>query len=475
MTITYLERGVRWLSERTHPRAKGPADSTPNPYLMGTFAPVETESTAEDLVVKGHIPENLNGMLARIGPNPFTFPKKPSSYHWFLGDGMVHGVRIADGKALWYRSRWLATDPVTKARGQPKVAGPRKGIYQVVNTNVVGHGGRIWGLVEAGALPMELDSELNSLRHGLFDSEKVTAYSAHPHRDPNTGELHSISYDPLMPYRVIYQIIDQNCKLVKQVKIPVNFGPMIHDCAITKNHVLVLDLPVRLSFASALKGASLPYSWNTKHPARVGLLPRTGNAKDIRWYETDHCFVFHTCNAFEMKDGTVIVDVVVHDRVFATSFQGPDSTQTWFERWRLHPDSGRVQREKLSDLLQEFPRMDERLTTQFYRYAYTIGLSEKSDTTANHLYRLDTQTGDILKHSYGPHRLTEEAVFVPDPDRQEETAGWLMSYVYDWGRDTSSIVTLDAEDFEGEPVAEIELPVRVPRGFHCNWIEQIHS
>ena len=41
--------------------------------------------------------------------------------------------------------------------------------------------------------------------------------------------------------------------------------------------------------------------------------------------------------------------------------------------------------------------------------------------------------------------------------------------VYDPQRDLSDVVILDAQDFTGEPVATIRLPVRVPFGFHGGW------
>ena len=46
----------------------------------------------------------LDGRLLRIGPNPVVDPD-PATYHWFTGDGMVHGLWLRDGKASTYRNR----------------------------------------------------------------------------------------------------------------------------------------------------------------------------------------------------------------------------------------------------------------------------------------------------------------------------------------------------------------------------------
>ena len=77
-------------------------ESTPF-WLRDNFAPVFEETTAENLNVRGHIPQALNGRLLRNGANP----QSGESLHWFLGNGMLHGVELADGKANWYRNRYV--------------------------------------------------------------------------------------------------------------------------------------------------------------------------------------------------------------------------------------------------------------------------------------------------------------------------------------------------------------------------------
>src|ERR1700722_6401075 len=69
----------------------------PNPYLEGNFAPVRAELTETVIAVDGTIPEYLDGRYLRNGPNPVADPD-PTTYHWFLGTGMVHGLRIRDGR-----------------------------------------------------------------------------------------------------------------------------------------------------------------------------------------------------------------------------------------------------------------------------------------------------------------------------------------------------------------------------------------
>src|SRR5699024_2234721 len=172
---TLKEHTAHWISKRAQQKATVAHE---NPFLEGQYAPVSVETTSTDLKVTGTIPEELNGVLARIGPNPITVPN-PATYHWFVGDGMVHGLRLREGKAVWYRNRWVGTDRANKALGRPLVPGQKNGVVDTVNTNIIGHAGRLWALVEAGAVPVEMDLELNSVKQGLFDHDQRGPFTAH--------------------------------------------------------------------------------------------------------------------------------------------------------------------------------------------------------------------------------------------------------------------------------------------------------
>jgi carotenoid cleavage dioxygenase len=154
--------------------------------------------------------------------------------------------------------------------------------------------------------------------------------------------------------------------------------------------------------------------------------------------------------------------------MFDRSRQGPDSERTAFERWTLDPARGEVRRKVISDAHQEFPRHDERRSTQRHRYAYTVGLNREPG--GEPLIRYDLETGASVSHDYGPNRVTAEAVFVPRSAGAAEDDGWLLSYVYDLAEGRSDLVVLNASDITGPPQAVVHLPVPVPLGFHGNWI-----
>ncbi len=436
-----------------------------NPYLAGNFAPVGKEVTAERLPVRGEIPRELCGRLLRIGPNPIA--PNPETHHWFAGYGMVHGLRLRGGRAEWYRNRYVRSDGVTQAFGWPEVPGPRHGMGDgSANTNVIAHGGRSWALVEAGSPPVELSYELETIARRDFDGTLPGSFTAHPKRDPRTGELHAVTYywewDHLQ-----YMVVGHDARVRKLVKVPVPGRPMVHDMALTETKALLFDLPVHFDIQLIESGAAFPYRWNPDFAPRVGVLPRDGGAEDVRWCEAPSCYVYHPLNAFDLPDGRVVVDVVKHPKMFANDLLGPNEGESTLWRWTLDPARGRISEEQLDDRGQEFPRHDERLVGKPYRYGYCASFS----TGGQHgpLLKHDLAKGTTQVHEYGPGRVTLEAVFVPRSEDSAEDDGWLLSYVYDANRDASDVVILDAQDFTGRPVAEIALPQRVPFGFHGNW------
>ena len=130
-----------------------------NPYLSGNFGPVTDEVTAFDLRVTGELPRELRGRLLRIGPNPVE-PPDPRTYHWFLGNGMVHGLRLRDGKAEWYRNRYVRT-PYFENPSLSRISADGKvdRLASAANTHVVAHHGKILAL-EEGSFPWVVDGEL---------------------------------------------------------------------------------------------------------------------------------------------------------------------------------------------------------------------------------------------------------------------------------------------------------------------------
>ncbi|MBV9486601.1 MAG: carotenoid oxygenase family protein [Frankiaceae bacterium] len=478
-----------------------------NPYLEGNFGPVAEELTTGELEVTGRLPEWLDGRYLRIGPNPLG-AVNPETYHWFVGHGMAHGVRLRDGRAEWYRNRYVRSDAVAAALGEPaRPGGVQAGFDFAANTNIVQHSGRTLALVEGGARPYELNETLDTVARCDFDGTLRGGYTAHPHMDPATGELHSISYFWAWGNRVRYDVIGTDGRVRRSTDITTHGRASIHDFALTENFVVILDLPVAFDtkrvassvppamrpFAKATLAAvsrialpprvaavlgggadasgdsagstmGFPYSWDPSYPARVGLLPREGSNRDVQWYDVSPGYVFHVMNAYEEGD-TIVCDVVRHPKMFATERRGPQEGVPTLDRWTIDRAAGKVIEDRLDSSGQEFPRIDERLTGRRHRYGYAVGVDPDS---ANCVIKHDLVAGDReVKRLGGAADLASEFVFVPSPHSVAEDDGVLMGFVYHADTDRSDLTLLDATSLE--TMASVHLPARVPQGFHGNW------
>jgi carotenoid cleavage dioxygenase-like enzyme len=430
-------------------------------HLRGNFAPVGAEATAVDLPVQGSVPRGLEGLYVRNGPNPRT----GQSPHWFMGDGMLHGVALRGGRALWYRNRWVRTRAFVEDAPAFGPEGVRDLTVGRANTHVVAHAGRILALVET-SFPMEMTRELDTVGCFDFDGRLTTGMTAHPKTCPRTGELHFFAYSWAPPF-LTYHRADAAGRLVRSEAIEVPGPTMVHDFAITERKVVFMDLPLVFDLELALAG-TIPYRWSDEYGARVGVMPRSGTSADIRWLEVEPCYVFHPLNAYDDERGGVVLDVVRYPELWRAEFAGPPGS---LHRWRIDVAAGRVGEGPLDDRPIEFPRLDERRVGLPHRYGYAVDTGRGADEfTGSSLVKYDLRDGASTAHDFGPGRVPGEPVFVPASSAAGEDEGWLLTYVYDAARDGSDLVILDAADFAGKPVATIALPQRVPFGFHGSWL-----
>ncbi|EHB57631.1 9-cis-epoxycarotenoid dioxygenase [Mycolicibacterium rhodesiae JS60] len=429
-------------------------------FQRGNYAPVPDELSEHDLPVEGAIPAELDGWYLRNGPNP-----REATGHWFTGDGMIHGVRIEGGAAKWYRNRWVRTDSFIEPFPLYREDGTRDLRAAVANTHVVNHAGKTLALVES-SLPYEITNELETVGCYDFGGKLVDSMTAHPKICPTSGELHFFGYGSIFAPHVTYHRADANGELTINRPVDVKALTMMHDFALTAQHVIFMDLPIVFNIDIALAGESdMPYRWDDNYGARLGVLRRDDPFGEIRWFEIDPCYVFHVANAHETADGkSIVLQAVRYPELWRDNGGFDASAVLW--SWTIDLQTGAVSERQLDDRAVEFPRIDDRLAGLPARYSVSVGDAS--------LVRHDLTTGDAVEHRFATGLVPGgpgEAVFVPSTSGPaDESNGWYMGYVYDAARDGSDLVILDASDFAGKPVARIQLPRRVPYGFHGNWI-----
>ncbi|MCD8489474.1 MAG: carotenoid oxygenase family protein [Desertifilum sp.] len=456
--------------------------TTLNPYLSGNFAPVQTELTVDELPVLGELPPELNGFFVRNGPNP-QFPPL-GEYHWFDGDGMLHGVRLQNGKAS-YCNRYIKTQGFEQERqaGRALFGGllepSQAGFKNAANTALVYHSDRLLALWEGGEPHAIALPHLETLGAYTFEGKLTSPVTAHPKVDPVTGEMMFFGYSLMQPPYLQYSLVSPQGELLQTVPIDLPVGVMMHDFAITERYTLFMDLPLTFRLERLQLGEPA-FAFERDRPSRFGILPRHGDNQTIRWFETPSCYVFHTLNAYEAGDEVVLIAC----RMASTSVLGAspgshegDNPQVGSDLpllhcWRFNMQTGTVREEVLSDRPCEFPRINERYLGRPTRYGYAGSSAPTPMPKFDGLLKFDLENQSVQTHSFGTGRYGGEGVFVPKPGATAEDEGWLMTFVYDETQQTSELVIVDAQAMTDSAIARIQIPQRVPYGFHGTWIGQ---
>ena len=434
-------------------------------FRTGNYAPVHDELTEFDLSVEGSIPAELNGWYLRNGPNP-----RAGEGHWCVGDGMVHGVRLENGRAAWYRNRWVRTESFDKPFPPYNDDGSRNLHSSIANTHVVRHAGKTLALMDF-SLPYEISNDLRTLGVYDFGGTLTDSMTAHPKICPSTGELHFFGCGNIFEPHVSYHRADADGRLTVSRPIEVPALTLMHDFALTAQYVVFLDLPLLFNLGVALTRPyqrDLPYRWDDQYRARLGVLRRDDPYGQLRWFDIDPCFVFHIANAYDLASSggnALVLEVLRYDEMWRRNSDFGSDAALW--RWTINLDTGVVEERQLDDRGVEFPRVDDRLAGTAARYSVAVG--------SGALVRYDLQDDTAIEHrfdrgGFGSPGAPGEAVFAPAAGQPDELSGWYLTYVYDAETDSSDLVIIDASDFAADPVARIRMPRRVPHGFHGNWI-----
>jgi carotenoid cleavage dioxygenase-like enzyme len=298
--------------------------------------------------------------------------------------------------------------------------------------------------------------------------------TAHPRIDPVTGELLFFGYNVTKPY-MTYMRADAAGNMLQVEPIEMTGPSMVHDFAVTDKHVVFMEMPVRFSWLSAVSGSGLPFKWDDSAPCRFGVMPRTGTNADVKWFDVPTCFIFHIMNSFEQGD-EVIVDAARYDNLWVKNshdFFHP----AHLSRFSMNMKTGKTSVETLNEHSMEFPQVNRNYWTKDYRYGYSLVVDEVNDTpelinkSESGIRKYDVKTGETDSYLPGPSLTPGEAVFIPAGESGgAEDEGYLASYVFDKNTDTSAFCLFDATKVSAGPIAKIQLPVRVPVGFHGVWV-----
>ncbi len=455
--------------------------------LGGNMFPVDHEIDAPRCEVIGEIPAGLRGSFVRNGPNPMFEPI--GKYHMFDGDGMLHGVDFEDGTAS-YRNRWI------RSRGlgaeirlgkaiypglsdvmnfpDPSLTGDAGPVKNPANTHIVRHAGKLLALWEQG-LPTEIAPDLETIGEWDFNGALQGAMTAHPRIDPFTGEMFFFAYNFFPPF-LSYYVVDANGAIIRQVGIDMPAPVMMHDMLITEHYSVFMDSPLVFDMDALASGDSM-VQWKRENGTRLGIIPRMGDAEDVRWFEVPTSHVQHFWNAWENGNRIEISGVRFEEVDFGIESEASDK-ESGVEtnagcpaRYWIDLDTGTAGSEYFDDFNGEFCRFNDDLTGRETNALYMSGFTRPDADPGDFdtVVKYDTTTDTRSLWYSGDHGHIGEGVFAPNPDGTAEDDGWIVNSMHNSDTGQSEVIVLDAQRIEDGPIARVQIPQRMPFGFHANW------
>jgi carotenoid cleavage dioxygenase len=459
-----------------------------HPYRTGAWRPNFVEYDADDLdVVDGSLPAELDGVYLRNTENPVM--RALGRYHPFDGDGMLHAIRFAHGRAT-YRNRFVRTAGLAAelAAAAPLWAGiadvpatslrdgwgARTRMKDASSTDVVVHAGRALTTFYQCGDVYQLDP-VSLADRGRVAWAPPGGVSAHTKLDPATGELIYFGYATQPPYLWI-GVIDRDGAPVHRVDVALPGSRLPHDLAFTEHYIIVNDLPLFWDSDQIARGVYRA-RWHAELPSRFGVLPRRGH--DVRWFEATPTYVLHWINAYE--DGNTIVLDGYHQTDPLPRFDPADgpyaalkrmvdiyAMQARPHRWRFDLASGTCREERLFDAISEFPSIHYARPGRRHRYVWSM-TAKPGWFLFDGIVRMDLETGAEQRWRYPDGVYASEAPMAPRPGARAEDDGWIVTFVTDCARERSECHVFDAARISDGPVARVALPERICAGTHACW------
>ncbi len=471
--------------------------------FTGYFAPSRVEADIRDLeLLDGAIPAELDGIFHRVAPDPH-FPPKAQDDIWFNGDGMVTAFSFHDGR-VDMRQRWVHTDKfkLESAAGRALFGAYRnpltdepevEGVYRgTANTNVIVHAGKLLALKEDSP-PVAMDPvTLETIGNwDFYGTMKSPTFTAHPKIDAATGELLAFGYAAkgLLTRDMAYYVIGRDGRVVHEVWFELPYYCMMHDFGMTEDYVVFHVVPITSDW-DRLEKRKPHFGFDTDRDIYLGVLPRRGKVEELRWFRGPNQFASHVMNAYNVgskihfdtpaaKGNMFPFFPDIHDAPF-----DPVAAQPRMTRWTvdMQANTDVIEAMPLTDLVGEFPRIDDRFAGLPYRHGYLLVQDRekpfevgdaKSATgmVMNTLAHVDLETGDTDVWWTGPTSSLQEPCFIPRPGSMEEGDGWLVVVENLLVEMRSNLLLFNGRNLAAGPVATIAVPIRLRPALHGNWAD----
>ncbi len=467
-------------------------------YLKDKFEPVYEEKTVQLNHKNKKFNALSNSFFAQIGSNPkYT---EDEDYHWFDGDGMIHGVFFNDS-LITYQNKWIQTTRFQVEKkwkrkmylyfGELK---GMKGLYQIfkyslmelfgfipqakgtANTALLNWKQRIFALHE-GDMPYELDidyEKFNISTKKRINFNSIYSTTAHPIIDKTRDLIYLYGYNnyDFLKGNFIFNTFDKNLNLLSQKNVSLINNGMTHDVGFTGHDIIIPDMPLKYDVNRIMR-EQLPLFFDKKNgKTRFGIF-HVETKKEPRWFDfKENFFIFHFSRAFKNQNEYVVFACVMED-LFMEDFVDVENMHN-----EDHIIRGNI---RLKELRLNIETNNTEIIENKYLqnldlgFHYNLDFPISSKLDSKHVYCtiFDSALGYIkgyIKIDTSNFKFAKPHVFLFDEnvygnsepqtvviDNQE----YLVSFTND---DENSYISLI--DVIGKNVESLRIYTRIPPGFH---------
>jgi carotenoid cleavage dioxygenase len=277
--------------------------------------------------------------------------------------------------------------------------------------------------------------------------------------------------------------------VTRETRLKVPYVSMVHDWAITESHVI---FPVfgYVTSQERLQDGEIHWIWDSEAPTFFGVLPRNGEASDIRWFKGPNRAIVHTFNA-RTEGEKVILEAPIFDSNPFPFFPFTDGSKWDPVKSRCmirritfdlgSSDDGFREEILFPDVpVVDLSRVDERFVGRDTRYGYTsfndhakpldrdrLGTGAKRITNSYGVF--DMKDGTMRSFFAGPTHALQEVTFVPRHKDAGEGDGWLIGTASNYAEMHTELIVADAQHPEDGAVARVILPFRSNVQVHGRW------
>lgn len=446
--------------------------------------PYRFEADVYDCEVVGTIPSALNGYYYRVGGDD-AYPTLPGD-NVINADGMFSMFHFEDGN-VDFRLRYVKTERyLAERKARRRLFGKYRNPYtddpstaginrdNTGNTYAFFHHGRLFALRE-DSIPHEIDPRTLETRAVADFGEALTSktMTAHPKIDPVTGEWWSFGLFSQKNYEgeMALQVFDREGRLVRHEEFMTPYPGLAHDFAVTREHVIFPIMPLTVDVERVKRGGDF-YAYDHRLRPMYGVMPRSGTAADMRWFEVPQGFAGHFMNAY--SEGSLVhVDGAISPGNSFPFYGDVDGNPT--DRQQGFATISRVTLDLASNddkatltpfpgASGEMPRIDDRFAMTKYRYGFTMA--------PDGIVKLDWQTGERIVHALPEPGSAQEPVFVPRSPDAPEGDGYILCAVNRRAENRADLLILDTMRMEDAPIATVKLPFNLHMSFHGMFVPE---